>query len=149
MAAGSDTWDALVVLCGPSVSPSEARDLVDQAVDAETGLAVVVCGDPGGTRHRLTLDGTGWGSPSRSVGHVGVAATGRMVGLEGLGGLVATAADLSSVPASAPPYASMGAASVVPPERTEGGYGAAKTATNSRSHRYGNHLAVRGSIPGH
>jgi nucleoid-associated protein YgaU/DNA-binding SARP family transcriptional activator len=117
MAAGSDTWDALVVLCGPFVSPSEAQALVDQAGDAETGLSVVVCGDRGGTRHRLTVDGPGSSSPLDLLGTVVWPQRVESSELEGLGRLVNTAADLSSVPASVAPYASISAPlPQVPPE---------------------------------
>ncbi|HEX4216922.1 MAG TPA: hypothetical protein VHZ02_01020, partial [Acidimicrobiales bacterium] len=109
MAAGADTWDALVVLCGPSVSPSDARAVVDQAADAETGLAVVVCGDTGRTRHSLMLDGTGSSSPLDLLGTVVWPQRVESSELEGLGALVTTAADLSSVPASVAPYASISA----------------------------------------
>ncbi|HVA06265.1 MAG TPA: hypothetical protein VNG12_05920, partial [Acidimicrobiales bacterium] len=107
MVAGSDTWDALVVLCGPSVSPSEAQDLVGQAGDAETGLAVVVCGDTDGSRHTLTLDGTGTSSPLDLLGTVVWPQRVESSELEGLGRLLTTAADLSSVPASVDPYRSI------------------------------------------
>jgi DNA-binding SARP family transcriptional activator len=107
MVAGSDTWDALVVLCGPSVGVPEARDLVDQAGDAETGLAVVVCGDAYGSRHTLTLDGTGSSSPLDLLSNVVWPQRVESSELEGLGGLLTTAADLSSVPASAEPYRSI------------------------------------------
>jgi DNA-binding SARP family transcriptional activator len=121
MVAGSDTWDALVVLCGPSVGPSEARDLVDQAGDAETGLAVVVCGDADGSRHTLTLDGTGTSSPLDLLGTVVWPQRVESSELEGLGGLLTTAADLSSVPASVDPYRSIRAPLPrVRPERIEG-----------------------------
>jgi DNA-binding SARP family transcriptional activator len=117
MAAGSDTWDALVVLCGPFVSPSEAQALVDQAGDAETGLAVVVCGDRGGTRHRLTVDGPESSSPLDLLGTVVWPQRVESSELEGLGRLVTTAADLSSVPASVAPYASISAPLLqAPPE---------------------------------
>ncbi|HXA30685.1 MAG TPA: hypothetical protein VNV87_00400 [Acidimicrobiales bacterium] len=120
MVAGSDTWDALVVLCGPSVRPSEAGDLVDQAGDAETGLAVVVCGDTDGSRHTLTLDGTGTSSPLDLLGTVVWPQRVESSELDGVGGLLATAADLSSVPASVDPYRSIRAPlPLVRPERTE------------------------------
>lgn len=121
LVAGSDTWDALVVLCGPSVGPSEARDLVDQAGDAETGLAVVVCGDTGGSRHTLRLDGLGTSSPLDLLGTVVWPQRVESSELEGLGGLLTTAADLSSVPASVDPYRSIRAPlPLVRPNRTEG-----------------------------
>jgi DNA-binding SARP family transcriptional activator len=120
MVAQSDTWDALVVLCGPSVGSSEARDLVDHAGEAETGLAVVVCGDTDGSRHTLTLDGTGMSSPLDLLGAVVWPQRVESAELEGLGGLLTTAADLSSVPASVDPYRSIRAPlPLVRPNRTE------------------------------
>lgn len=107
MTAGSDAWDALVVLCGPSVDSSEARRLADQGGDAGSGIAVVICGDAGGTRHRLMVDGTGMSSPLDLLGTVVWPQRVESSELEGLGGLMTTAADLSSVPASVPPYASI------------------------------------------
>jgi len=121
MVAESDTWDALVVLCAPSVGSTEARDLVDQAGDAETGLAVVVCGDTDGSRHTLTLDGSGTSSPLDLLGTVVWPQRVESSELEGLGGLLTTAADLSSVPASVDPYRSIRAPlPLVRPNRTEG-----------------------------
>jgi DNA-binding SARP family transcriptional activator len=107
MAAGSDTWDALVVLCGPSIEARVARDLVNHADDAQTGLAVVVCGDSDGARHSLTLDGAGASSPLDLLGTVVWPQRVESAELEGLGGLVTTAADLSSVAPSVAPYASI------------------------------------------
>ena len=104
MAAGSDTWDALMVLCAPTVDAGVARDLVDEVGDAQTGLAVVVCGEADGARQCLTLDGSGTSSPLDLLGTVVWPQRVDSSELEGLGGLVAAAADLSSVPVSEAPY---------------------------------------------
>ena len=104
MAEGSDTWDALMVLCAPSVDAGVARDLVDEVGDAQTGLAVVVCGEAGGARQCLTIDGSGTSSLLDLLGTVVWPQRVDSSELEGLGGLVAAAADLSSVPVSEAPY---------------------------------------------
>ena len=107
MAAGSDTWDALVVLCSPSIDAGVASDLVDEVGDARTGLAVVTCGGQGGARHFLTLDEEGISSPLDVLGTVVWPQQVDSSELEGLGGLVMTAADLSSVPPWQEPYESI------------------------------------------
>ncbi len=91
----------------PVGRPRRGPDLVDQAGDADTGTAVVVCGEADGVRHRLTLDGTGASSPLDLLGTVVWPQRVEPSEFEGLGGLVTTAADLSSVPASDAPYVSI------------------------------------------
>ena len=107
MAAVSDTWDALVVLCGPSTDTGVASALVEAVGDARTGIAVVTCGAREGARHCLKLEGVGLSSPLDVLGTVVWPQRVESSELEGLGGLVMTAADLSSVPASQEPYESI------------------------------------------
>ncbi len=117
LVAGSDTWDVLVVLCAPTVPSHDLDELVELAADADAGIVIVGSGEMAEACHVLTVGAAGTSSPLDLLSTIVWPQQVGPTELEGLGQLVATASDLSSVPASTMPYASITAP--VPRPRSE------------------------------
>jgi DNA-binding SARP family transcriptional activator len=101
-----DTWDPLVVICGPGVVDDERAELVRAGSDPRTGSAVIVPGS-GGSTSRVWNVSNGLSSPMDLFRSVPIPQGITRDQLVDIGELVDTANDDESVGVAAHPYRDM------------------------------------------
>jgi DNA-binding SARP family transcriptional activator len=118
-ATGAERWDPLLVICGPSLDPSEAAEVVDAAADPEVGMAVVAVGPDAQGSHRLSLTG----NHRSSIELLGSVVFPQMISAEdgaGVHGLLDAAEARGSVGYSAEPYVHLSVRPTPPPDPDAG-----------------------------
>lgn len=103
----ADTWDPLVVVCGPNEEIDDFSELISVASDPRTGTAVIAPGTGHAASHIWDI---ARGELSTSLDLFGSFVLPQSISpneLTDVGALVATAADCESVNATAHPYGTM------------------------------------------
>ena len=107
LAEASESWDPLVVICGPEVSEADLGELLEVAADPQLGMVVVAIGDRTEAQHSVRLVGD---ERSSSLGLLGSVVFPQQVApdeLEEIGDLLDTAANRQAVLSSDEPYVNL------------------------------------------
>ena len=103
----SDTWDPMVVVCGPSAVGQDLSDLIDVASDSRTGTAIVAVGDHLQAHHVLHVSEGNCSSSLEMIGSIVFPQRIDADELAGIGALVDTASVRDSVSLAAHPYSAI------------------------------------------